>query len=51
MRERAAGIGDGPAVWSELDAGKEVELTVAAAKTYKEKGRRSWFSRRLTMKH
>ena len=51
MRERAAEIGGKLAVWSELDAGTEVELTVPAARAYRENGLRSWFSRRLTSKH
>ena len=51
MRERATEIGGTLAVWSELDAGTEVELTVPAAKAYEESGRRSWFLRMLTMKH
>ncbi len=45
MRERATGIGGTLAVWSEFEAGTEVELTVPAAKAYKESGRR--FSRML----
>ena len=44
-------IGGMLAVWSELNAGTEVELTVPAAKAYEEIGQRSWLSRMLTMKH
>ncbi|MGA8672230.1 MAG: hypothetical protein WB679_20295 [Terracidiphilus sp.] len=34
-------------VWSEVDAGAEVELTVPAATAYMGNGTRSWFSRTL----
>jgi signal transduction histidine kinase/ligand-binding sensor domain-containing protein len=45
MRERATLVGGTLTVWSEVDAGAEVELTVPAAAAYMESGRRSWFSR------
>ena len=45
MRERAKLVGGTLTVWSEVDAGAEVELTVPAAAAYMGSGRRSWFSR------
>ncbi len=51
MSERATEIGGTLTVWSELDSGTEVELTVPAAKAFKESGRPLWFSRMLTMLH
>ena len=51
MSERATEIGGTLTVWSELDSGTEVELTVPAAKAFKESGRPFWFSRMLTMLH
>jgi signal transduction histidine kinase/ligand-binding sensor domain-containing protein len=45
MRERAALIGGKLVVWSEVDAGTEVELRVPAT-AYATAQRRSWFSRK-----
>ena len=45
MRERAALMGGKLAVWSEADAGTEVELRLAATATYATSRRRSWLSR------
>jgi signal transduction histidine kinase len=45
MRERATVIGGEVTVWSEVDAGTEVELCVPASKAYAAARRRSWFSR------
>ena len=45
MRERAALIGGKLVVWSQVDAGTEVELRVPASKAYATP-RRSWFSRK-----
>jgi len=45
MRERARLVGGNLTVWSEVDAGAEVEFTVPAADAYVRSGRRSWFSR------
>ena len=44
MRERATVIGGKLAVWSEVDAGTEVELRVPASTAYAAAGRGSWFS-------
>ena len=46
MRERATLIGGKLVVWSEVDAGTEVELRVPASTAYATAERRSWFSRR-----
>jgi signal transduction histidine kinase len=46
MRERATLIGGKLAVWSEVDAGTEVELRVPASTVYATAQRRSWFSRK-----
>jgi ligand-binding sensor domain-containing protein/signal transduction histidine kinase len=52
MRERAKLAGGKLAVWSELDSGTEIELTIPASAAYKTLPRRSWlpekFSRRKT---
>lgn len=45
MRERAKLIGGNLTLWSEVDAGTEVELTVPAATAYSGSGRSAWFSR------
>ena len=45
MRERAKLVGGSLTVWSEVDAGTEVELTIPAATVYSRSGRRSWFLR------
>jgi signal transduction histidine kinase len=50
MRERATVIGGEVTVWSEVDAGTEVELCVPASKAYAAARRRSWFSRRFSAK-
>ena len=46
MRERATLIGGKLAVWSEVDAGTEVELRVPASTAYAAARRSSWFSRK-----
>ena len=46
MRERAALIGGKLVVWSEVDAGTEVELRVPASTAYATAQRSSWFSRK-----
>src|SRR5271154_1233460 len=43
IRERAKLIGGSLTVWSEVDAGTEVELTIPAPTIYAGRGRRSWF--------
>ena len=50
MRERATLIGGELTVWSEVDAGTEVELCVPASKAYAAARRRSWFSREFSPK-
>jgi signal transduction histidine kinase/ligand-binding sensor domain-containing protein len=47
MRERAKLVGGSLTVWSDVDAGAEVELTVPAATAYMGSRRRSWFSRTI----
>jgi signal transduction histidine kinase/ligand-binding sensor domain-containing protein len=47
MRERATLMGGQLVVWSEVDAGTEVELRVSARKAYATAQRRSWLSRKL----
>jgi signal transduction histidine kinase/ligand-binding sensor domain-containing protein len=47
MRERATVIGGKLAVWSEVDAGTEVELCVPGSTAYVRARKRSWFSRGL----
>jgi signal transduction histidine kinase/ligand-binding sensor domain-containing protein len=46
MQERATLIGGKLVVWSEVDAGTEVELRVPASTAYATALRRSWFSRK-----
>jgi signal transduction histidine kinase/ligand-binding sensor domain-containing protein len=46
MRERATLIGGKLVVWSEVDAGTEVELRVPASTAYATAQKRSWFSRK-----
>ena len=50
MRERATLIGGKLTVWSEVDAGTEVELWVPASSAYTAGRRPSWFSRKLVGK-
>ena len=50
MRERATLIGGKLAVWSEADAGTEVELCVPAGSAYTPDRRASWLSRKLAGK-
>jgi ligand-binding sensor domain-containing protein/signal transduction histidine kinase len=48
MRERAKLIGGKLTVWSELDAGTEVELSIPAARAYTAPaGQRSWLAEKL----
>jgi signal transduction histidine kinase len=48
MRERAKLIGGKLTVWSELDAGTEVELSIPAARAYTApSGQRSWLAEKL----
>jgi len=50
MRERATLIGGKLTVWSEVDAGTEVELCVPASKAYASAPRHSWFARKFSAK-
>jgi len=51
MRERAKLLGGKLTVWSELDAGTELELTIPGTNAYALRGaRRSWLSERLAGK-
>ena len=50
MKERATLIGGKLVVWSELDAGTEVELRVPAGTVYAAAPQTSWLSRKLTGK-
>jgi len=50
MRERAKLLGGKLAVWSELDAGTEVELSIPAATAYATSPRRSWLSEKFSGK-
>ena len=51
MRERAKLAGGELAVWSEVDAGTELELRVPAGTAYPTSPRPSWFSRKFAAKH
>jgi nitrate/nitrite-specific signal transduction histidine kinase len=46
MQERSKVVGGKLTVWSEADAGTEVELRIPATKSYLASRKRSWFSRR-----
>ena len=49
MRERAKLVGGKLAVWSKLDSGTEVELSIPASTAYANPARhRSWLSEKLT---
>jgi signal transduction histidine kinase/ligand-binding sensor domain-containing protein len=50
MRERATLIGGKLVVWSEVDAGTEVELRVPASTAYATAQRRSWLARKFAAK-
>ena len=50
MRERATLMGGKLTIWSEVDAGTEVELRVPAGIAYVTARRRSWFSRKFAAK-
>jgi signal transduction histidine kinase len=51
MRERAQVVGGKLVVWSELNSGTELELTIPAANAYAAAPRRSWWSQRFSGKH
>ena len=50
MRERATLIGGKLTIWSEVDAGAEVELRVPASIVYATARRRSWLSQAFAAK-
>ena len=50
MRERATLIGGKLTVWSEVEAGTEIELGLAASTAYTAGRRASWLSRKLAGK-
>jgi len=51
MHERAKLVGGNLGVWSKLDSGTEIELTIPASTAYAASTqRRSWFSRRTAAK-
>lgn len=50
MRERASAAGGDLKVWSEVDAGTEVELQIPANTTYATNSRRSWLVKKLAGK-
>ena len=50
MRERAEVVGGKLTVWSELETGTEVDLTVPAANAYAAAPRSSWWSQRFSGK-
>jgi signal transduction histidine kinase len=48
MRERAKAVGGNLAVWSEVDSGSEIEVTIPASIAYAKSGtHRSWWSGKL----
>lgn len=50
MRERAKLIGANLEIWSEIDAGTEVELCISAATAYVTSAKRSWLSELIARK-
>ncbi len=50
MRERAKLIGGELAIWSEVDSGTEIELSVPASRAYTKSARRVWWFRRRSQK-
>jgi ligand-binding sensor domain-containing protein len=50
MRERAKLVGGKLAVWSELESGSEVELSIPAVRAYIKSSRRLWEFRKLSNK-
>jgi nitrate/nitrite-specific signal transduction histidine kinase len=51
MPERAALIGGDLSVWSEVDAGTEVELCVPAGAAYVTPRERRWFTGKVAFRH
>jgi len=50
MRERARLVGGELAIWSEVDSGTEVELSIPASRAYTKSVRRFWFLEKLSKK-
>jgi signal transduction histidine kinase/ligand-binding sensor domain-containing protein len=50
MRERAKLVGGELAIWSEVDSGTEVELSIPASRAYTQSARRFWFFEKLSKK-
>jgi signal transduction histidine kinase/ligand-binding sensor domain-containing protein len=50
MRERAELVGGEFAIWSEVDSGTEVELSIPASRAYAKSVRRFWFFEKLSKK-
>ncbi len=50
MRERAKLVGGELAIWSEVDSGTEVELSIPASRAYTKPIRRFWFFEKLSRK-
>ena len=50
MRERAELVGGKLVVWSELESGSEVELSIPASRAYIKSSRRFWEFRKLSKK-
>jgi signal transduction histidine kinase len=50
MRERAKLVGGELAIWSEVDSGTEVELSIPASRAYTKSLRRFWFLDKLSRK-
>jgi signal transduction histidine kinase/ligand-binding sensor domain-containing protein len=50
MRERTKLVGGDLAIWSELDSGTEVELSIPASRAYTKSVRRFWFLEKLSKK-
>jgi hypothetical protein len=51
MRERAKLVGGELAIWSEMDSGTEVELTIPASRAYTKPVRRFWFFEKLSKRN
>jgi signal transduction histidine kinase len=50
MRERAKLVGGELTIWSEVDSGTEVELSIPASRAYTKSVRRFWFLEKLSKK-
>ena len=50
MRERAKLVGGELAIWSEVDSGTEVELSIPASRAYTKSPRRFWLFQKLSKK-